>query len=141
MALRSAGTAQRESDPWANRRKKSRYARWGVAEYFLYDPRGEYVKPALKGFELSGSGYRAMARAVLPNGKPGFPSKTLGLGLWLDGSELRFYDAESGRNLSTPREAELGKAEAEAARIVAETACVEAEAALAELKNRYGPAP
>ena len=78
-----------------DRRKKSRYARWGVPEYFLHDPRGEYIKPALKGFELSGTGYRKMATAVLPNGKAGFPSKTLGLGLWLDGSVLRFYDPET----------------------------------------------
>ena len=119
-----------------DRRKKSRYARWGVAEYFLYDPRGEYIKPALKGFELSGSGYRAMATAVLPNGKPGFPSKTLGLGLWLDGSELRFYDAETGRNLSTPKEAELGKAEADARAAAAEARAAALAAELAKLKGR-----
>ena len=118
-----------------DRRKKSRYARWGVAEYFLYDPRGEYVKPALRGFELSGSGYRAMATAVLPNGKPGFPSKTLGVGLWLDGSELRFYDPESDRNLSTPKEAELGKAEADARAAAAEARATAAEARAAAAES------
>ncbi len=111
-----------------DRRKKARYARWGVAEYFLYDPRGEYLKPALKGFELSGSGYCAMATAVLPNGKPGFPSKTLGLGLWLDGSELRLCDAGTGRNLATPKEAELGKVQADARAIAAEARAAAAEA-------------
>ena len=126
-----------------DRRKKARYARWGVAEYFLYDPRGEYLKPALLGFELSGTTYRAMQTTILPNGKPGLESKALGLGLWLDDAELRFFDPHSRRNLSTPKEAELGKADAEAARADAAAARAEAQeakarlaAALAELENR-----
>ena len=108
--------------------KKVRYARWGVDEYFLYDPRGEYVKPPLQGFGRSDRTYRPMATDILGNGKPGFVSEALGLGLWLDGSVLRFHDPETGRNLSTPREAEA-KAAAEAAlrhRL---------EAQLAELRN------
>ena len=94
--------------------KKARYSRWGVAEYFLYDPRAEYVKPPLQGFELTGGVYRAMATDVLPNGKAGFASGTLGLGLWLDGLVLRFYDPETGQNLLTPMEVEADLREAEA---------------------------
>ena len=126
-------------------RKKARYSRWGVAEYFLYDPRAEYVKPPLQGFELTGGVYRAMATDVLPNGKAGFASRTLGLGLWLDGLVLRFYDPETGRNLPTPMEAEAGWQEAEAGRQEAEakwreseTRRRELEAELAEIKARTG---
>ena len=106
-------------------RKKARYSRWGVAEYFLYDPRGEYVKPPLKGFELAGGGYRAMPPHVLPHGKPGFTSRTLGLGLWLDGSVLRFFDPETDRNLLTSRERAL-EANARAAAVEAELAEIKA---------------
>ena len=37
-------TTRREDE-----RKRSRYARWGVEEYFMYDPRAEYMNPALAG--------------------------------------------------------------------------------------------
>ena len=144
-------------------RKKARYSRWGVAEYFLYDPRAEYVKPPLQGFELVGGSYRAMATAVLSNGKPGFTSGILGLGLWLDGLVLRFYDPETGRNLLTHDE-ELVEANAKTAAVEAdlresetrsreherrsreherrsreyETRCRQLEAELAEFKDRAG---
>lgn len=126
-----------------DRRKKARYARWGVAEYFLYDPRGEYTKPPLKGFALSGSGYRAMEPEILSNGNLGFPSKTLGVGLWLNGSVLRFYDPGTARDLPTPKETEVRAAAAEMraaaaeSRAAAETARRRAvEAELADLKSR-----
>ena len=70
-----------------------------------------------------------MATGILANGRPVFASEALGLSLWLVGSELRFHDPETGRDLSTPREAEA-KAAAEAARRR------ELEAELAELRNR-----
>ena len=110
-------------------RKKTRYARWGVEEYFLYDPRGEYVNPPLQGFRQSGGAYRAMATDILPNGKPGFLSEALGLGLWLDGAVLRIYDPGTNRNLSTPKEAEARAA-------AAETRQRGLQAELAELGNR-----
>lgn len=111
-------------------RKKTRYARWGVAEYYLYDPRGEYLKPALQGFELVGTRYRAVEAEVLPNGKRGFASGTLGLGLFDDPSGLRFYDPRTARILSTPREAEARAASEAALRL-------ELEAKLADFERRW----
>lgn len=119
-----------------DRRKKARYARWGVAEYFLYDPRGEYTRPPLKGFEFTGSGYRAMAPEILANGNLGFPSKALGLGLWLDRSVLRFYDPETARNLSTPREAESRAAAATVRAGVAGAKAADAESRAADAESR-----
>ena len=131
-------TTRREDE-----RKMSRYAHWGVAEYFLYDPRGEYVRPPLQGFALKGRRYRAMEASVLVNGKRGFASEVLGLGLWLDGSDLRFYDAAAGRNLSTPREAERRSKAAESRAAAAERIAAaeatrrrELEAELTKLRNR-----
>lgn len=87
-------------------RKKARYAKWGVAEYFMYDPRGEYLTPPLQGFELSRGGYRPMRQRALSNGERGLSSGRLGLELWLDGPTLRLYDPVAGRNLLTPEETE-----------------------------------
>ena len=94
-------TTRREDE-----RKKARYAKWGVAEYFMYDPRGEYLAPALQGFELSRGGYRSKRERTLSNGERGLSSGRLGLDLWLDGSTLRLYDPVAERNLLTPEETE-----------------------------------
>ena len=94
-------------------RKKARYAKWGVAEYFMYDPRGEYLAPALQGFELSRGGYRSMLERTLANGEQGLSSRRLGLDLWLDGPALRLYDPVAERNLLTPEETRQRLAAAE----------------------------
>ena len=107
-------------------RKKARYAKWGVAEYFMYDPRGEYLAPALQGFELFRGVYRPMRERALSNGERGLSSGRLGLDLWLDGSTLRLYDPVAGRNLLTPEETSQ--------RLAA------AEMELSELKSRIGAA-
>lgn len=86
------------------RTKRKRYAQWGVPEYFLYDPRAEWVKPPLQGFRLEGRRYRRMSECVLPNGKRGLECKTLQLYLWLRDGELRLYEPSGGRDLPTPEE-------------------------------------
>ena len=113
-------------------RKMVRYARWGVAEYFLYDPRREYVKPPLRAFELVRGTYRAIPPVTLSNGERGIPSRTLDLELWLEGSVLRFYDQATGGNLWTPRQAQL---RAEVARSETIAARSEAAAARSEAAN------
>lgn len=84
--------------------KRQRYAQWGVEEYFLYDPRAEWVKPPLQGFRLHGRRYRRMPECVLPNGKRGLECRTLELYLWLRDGELRLYEPVSARDLPTPEE-------------------------------------
>ena len=120
-------------------RKMVRYARWGVAEYFLYDPRREYVDPPLRGFKLIHGAYQAMPLVALSNGERGIPSRTLGLELWLDGSLLRFHDPAIGQNLLTPKEerlqAEVARAEAEAARSEAVAANAKAAEETAKRKQ------
>ena len=50
------------------RRKRDVYASLGVSEYFLYDPRAEYLAPPLQGFRLHEGEYRAVpAVTVLSN--------------------------------------------------------------------------
>jgi hypothetical protein len=73
-----------------------------VAEYFLFDPRSEYLKPRLQGYRLSDGGYVPIAPV-----DQRLPSKELGLQLEADGNHLRFYDPASDRWLPTPQEARL----------------------------------
>ena len=98
------------------RTKRQRYAQWGVQEYFLYDPRAEWVKPPLQGFGLHGRRYRRMPECVLPNGKRGLECKTLELYLWLRDGELRLYEPSSGRDLPTPDEESVARELAEEGR-------------------------
>ena len=108
LEITSAST-RREDE----RTKRQRYAEWGVREYFLYDPRGEWLTPALQGLELRGKRYRRMRTVALPNGERGLRSESLGLVLWLKGSELRLYDPATGRDLPTPEEEGAGRDAAE----------------------------
>ena len=110
------------------RTKRRRYAEWGVQEYFLYDPRGEWVKPPLQGFGLRGRRYARMPECVLPNGKRGLECKTLGLYLWLRDAELRLHDPATGRDLPTPEEEGAARELAEARLDVAVERVVDAEA-------------
>jgi len=73
-----------------------------VAEYFLFDPRSEYLAPALQGYRLS----RGRYEPIVPVGGR-LPSGELGLQLESDGSRLRFYDPASQCWLPTPQEAHL----------------------------------
>ena len=108
LEITSAST-RREDE----RTKRQRYARWGVREYFLYDPRGEWLTPPLQGFELHGKRFRRMRAAALPNGQPGLRSDALALFLWLKGSELRLFDPATGHDLPTPEEEGAGRRAAE----------------------------
>ena len=117
-------------------KKRRRYAEWGVGEYFLYDPRAEYLKPPLRGLALAGDGYRDMTERVLVNGARGLRSRALGLDLWLRDGELRLYDPVAGTNLLTPRE-HAARGEAAVARADAEAARADAaEARVRELEAR-----
>ena len=85
-----------------------------VAEYFLYDPRGEYLDPALQGFRLLDGAY---VRIESVAGR--LPSAELGLHLEDGQRQLRFFDPvrdgwlPTGEELRQTAEAERRQAEAE----------------------------
>ena len=117
-------------------KKRRRYAAWGVGEYFLYDPRAEYLTPPLRGLSLAGGRYREMPERVLPNGERGLVSEVLGLHPWLRDGELRLYDPEAGADLLTPVEQDA-RADAAVAQVRVEAARADAEAkARAEAEAR-----
>jgi Uma2 family endonuclease len=80
----------------------------GVTEYFLFDPKEEYLKPSMQGYRLTQPGrYEAIAWEA---GR--LPSVVLGLHLERRGPELRLYDPATGRILPTPQEGRQQEAEA-----------------------------
>ena len=97
-----------------------------VREYFLFDPRGDYLKPTLQGYRLSRGEY-APINAIAKR----LPSNVLGLHLERSGTDLRFFDPETGAWLPTLQE----QAQHErAGRLRAETAVERLEREFKELR-------
>ena len=112
------------------RRKRAVYASLEVSEYFLYDPRAEYLTPPLQGYRLRDGEYRPMpAVTVLPGRAVAVASEVLGLELRdeREARMVRLRDPATGNDLLTYEEAEQAREE-EAAALRA------AQARIAELK-------
>ena len=109
--------------------KHTLYESLGVAEYFLYDPRAEYLNPPLQGFALRRSRYVPLEVTRLPDGAPALYSEALGLSLHVRGQALRLRDPVTGEDLLTLEEEATarGEAEARAERETADRRAVEAE--------------
>jgi hypothetical protein len=102
-----------------------------VAEYFLFDPRGDYLRPALQGYRLQSGRYERIKRVA---GR--LPSLELGLHLEQDGKHLRFWDPVARRWLPTPQEArEAAEAERKRAEAERQRAEVKRQQAEAELQQ------
>ena len=100
------------------RRKRDLYAGLGVREYFLYDPRAEYLTPPLQGWRLHAGAYRRLpAVTVLSNRGVSVASEVLGLELRDERAErrVRLHDRATGENLLTHEESERVREEAERA--------------------------
>ena len=116
-------------------RKRALYGRLGVSDYFLYDPRGEYLAPPLQGMRLRGSGYVPLSPVGVPGGGgQGMWSEALGLYLCRRGQALRVYDPATGRVFLTHREEAAARRKEIAARRKEAEARQAAEARIAELE-------
>ena len=105
------------------RHKRDVYAALGVREYFLYDPRAEYLSPPLQGWRLHEGAYRAVsAVTMLSNRGVAVASEVLGLELRDERAErrLRVHDRAAGEDLLTHEESERAREEAERTREEAE---------------------
>jgi hypothetical protein len=101
-----------------------------VPEYFLFDPRDEYLDPPLQGYRLVGGDYVPIEPI---EGR--LPSQQLGLHLEKRGDSLRFYDSATGQIL--PRRAETqARAEAERKQAIAERKAAELERKKAEAERK-----
>ncbi len=105
-----------------------------VAEYFLFDPTEDYLKPPFQGYRLVEGEYFPIEPI---EGR--LPSAVLGLHLERFGVDLRLFDPVAGRWLMTPRElawAERQHAEAERQRAEAEkTERLRLEAEMEQLRQ------
>ena len=126
-------------------RKLGVYAELGVTEYFLYDPRGEYLAPRLQGHRLVGGVYERQVSVESIDRTLTLRSETLGLELRAKGGELRFHDPVTGRNLLSHHEEHLARQDEAAARRMAESRAGAAEsraraaeARIAELEALLG---
>jgi len=81
------------------RKKRDVYARMGVQEYVLYDPLGEYLRPPLQGYQLTGGEFRPI---LLESGS--LVSGSLNLQLVLESGRLVLYDRRTGARLLSPSE-------------------------------------
>ena len=98
--------------------KPRAYAGIGVKEYFVYDPTGDYLEPALRGFRLTGESYTV----IEPDQSGVLPCQELGLGLCLEAGRLVMHDVRTGQLLLTEAEAERQAREAAEQRAATETA-------------------
>jgi Uma2 family endonuclease len=114
--------------------KRELCAELGVAEYFLFDPENDYLKPPLQGFRLVNGEYAPIGADAAGRVR----SEALGLLLAVEDERLRFVDEATGAPLLRVAEQaakarrEAARAEREAARAEREAARAEREAALAE---------
>ncbi len=80
--------------------KKDLYARLGVREYFLFDPDGKYLRPAVQGFRLVKGQYMP----IKPGPDGSLLSKQLHVRLRAEGEMLRLVDLRTGTPLPTRQE-------------------------------------
>jgi Uma2 family endonuclease len=114
--------------------KKTLYEQLGVREYWLFDPRGEWVQGQLQGYRLRNDVYELITDSR---------SEPLGLRLQVEGELIAFYREDTGEKLLNPteqaqalREAKQ-RADAEAlARQQAEIARQQAQQQVEQLKER-----
>jgi len=107
-------------------KKKRVYAELGVAEYFLYDPRGDWLKPPLQGYRLVDGVYQS----IQPDADGGINSLELGIRFVLENGALAMFAVATGERLLSQEEwarqetfrAEEEKARAEVEKLRAEEA-------------------
>lgn len=75
--------------------KKMLYAQLGVQEYWLFDPKGEWLDAPLQGYRLHGEEYEPIIDGL---------STVLKLRLEHEGSLIGFYREDSGERLLIPSE-------------------------------------
>lgn len=108
--------------------KRFVYANLGVKEYFIFDPFGDTMRPALRGFRLEGGDYVPIVGTRLK-------SEVLGLELRLEDGKLRLYDFKQNQRLLTRAESHAARRAAETKAAIAETKAAAVEAENARLRE------
>lgn len=136
--MTSAGTRQQDVGF-----KQSLYEQLEVQEYWLFDPKGEWLEPQLQGYQLSRGEYVPITDHC---------SDVLGLRLEAEANYIAFFRRDNGERLLIPDElaaalqdelqarqaAEAKASEAEAKASDAEAKAAELEAKLQQYQARFG---
>ena len=112
--------------------KRAVYAMLGVQEYFVYDPLGEYLRPALQGYRLQEGDYQR----VQPASAGHLVSQVLGLEMRLEDGRLRLVDPTTGERLLTHEEAQEARQIAQDRAAQAEDRAAQAEDRAAQAEDR-----
>lgn len=75
--------------------KKTLYAQLEVQEYWLFDPKGDWIFEQLRGYRLAGEDYTPITDSI---------SQRLGLRLAVEDSLISFYRLDTGEKLLIPDE-------------------------------------
>ncbi len=126
--------------------KKTLYEQLGVQEYWLFDPKGEWIEEKLQGYRLRGETYELITDSR---------SEPLQLRLTVEGKLIGFYREDSGQKLLIPDELvqalqqeiqarQLAEERAEQERQQRELAqqqMAQMEATLARYREQFGDLP
>ncbi len=107
--------------------KKTLYAQLGIQEYWLFDPKEEWLEPALQGYHLRGEEYEPISDGI---------SKALKLRLVHEGQLIGFYRQDNDERLLIPSELSVALKQEALARQQAEQRAEEAEKAQLETQQQ-----
>ncbi|MEG3438769.1 Uma2 family endonuclease [Pannus brasiliensis CCIBt3594] len=124
--MTSAGTRNQDLEF-----KKNLYEQLGVEEYWLFDPRGEWIPEKLIGYRLDRERYEPITDGC---------SQPLQLRLAVDGELIAFYRQETGEKLLIPDELATALREESIARQTAELQLQQTESELQETQQRLSEA-
>ena len=113
-------------------KKKSLYERIGTAEYVLFDPFGEYLRPRLQGYRLE----RGRFQPIQLEADGTLRSQTTGMTFRPEGLRLRLVDAATGRPILWHEELEAAFAQQTAVNRNAEERIRALEAELRRLRRQ-----
>lgn len=109
--------------------KRTLYEQLGVLEYWLFDPRGEWIEEQLRGYRLRGETYESI---------PDNRSEPLQLRLQVENQLITFYREDNGEKLLIPDELFAALQQETQARHDAEKRVEELEEKLARYREQFG---
>ena len=116
-------------------KKRDIYERLGIPEYYVFDPKGRWLKPPLRAYLLREDGRYEEIR--VDGGE--IASPRLGLTMRVEGQWLRFYDTATGQPMPTPEEAQEAAVRALERAERAEERVRQMERELAEIRASLPP--
>ncbi|MEM1309933.1 MAG: Uma2 family endonuclease [Cyanobacteria bacterium P01_H01_bin.153] len=109
--------------------KKTLYAQLEVEEYWLFDPKGEWIPEKLQGYRLRGDEYVSITDNI---------SQRLHLRLAVEGTLISFYRGDTDEKLLVPDELSAALAESTAQLATERQRGAELEAELDRYRQRFG---